>query len=345
MAFVSCDAGPDPERAAFLKRSMDRRLLESFSYMLGRAEAKLCREYSAARHWADSLDQEVLQGRALGYRAYAVHSHLYRLMSGGAAQATDELLGGLLSSASFGAAGPAHVVRFPESSDSALEHRCLRETLKGEHETTYGSAFDLTVATGAELERAKATVGLAFGRLSASDAASAAEFASLCPSVAIMHSKVVTAGSSFSAFGLIYMRAELATAHWRCCLEDLLHECAHHVLFAIWSESSPIESEGDRLFISPLRAEPRPLSALFHQMFVLARLVRARRQLELSFGPHPISGSSYRSGPLADRSYPDLFHDAWSAVDGARECLTPFGEDLLDSCGELVRCEPSVAQL
>jgi HEXXH motif-containing protein len=303
--------------------------------MLCRAEAKLSKEYSAAKQCVDLLGQDILHGRSLGYQVYAVHSHLHRLMSGGAAQATDELLSCLSIRDSFGAASPVQVIPFPESSDSSLLNRCLRETLKAEHEATYGSAFDLTVPTIAEQERAKAVVSHAFRQLSSSDPSSAAEIVSLCPCVAIMHSQVVTAGSSFMTFGLIYMRAELATAHWRSFLEDLLHECAHHVLFAIWSESSPVDRDGDRLFSSPLRPEPRPLSALFHQMFVLARLVRARRQLETHFGPHPTSDTSYRAGPLVARSYPDLFREAWTVVDGAREFLTPFGEQLLDSCNEL----------
>ena len=73
--------------------------------------------------------------------------------------------------------------------------------------------------------------------------------------------------TSKSVPGLVYMSdiPLILTA------EALVHESAHLCL-AGWEQVQNLYSEPGRLVVTPLRSDPRPISGLMHQVFVLVRL-------------------------------------------------------------------------
>jgi HEXXH motif-containing protein len=54
---------------------------------------------------------------------------------------------------------------------------------------------------------------------------------------------------------------------------SLVHEAAHMALFAYSPKEGVVTNSPTERYVSPLRTDPRPLEGIFHQSFVLARMM------------------------------------------------------------------------
>ncbi|WP_405059115.1 HEXXH motif-containing putative peptide modification protein [Kribbella sp. NBC_01505] len=80
--------------------------------------------------------------------------------------------------------------------------------------------------------------------------------------------------SSSRTFGTIFMALPDGTydpVHY--VLEHLMHEASHHQLFALMAADPMLLNPDGERYYSPIRSDPRPLYGIYHQAFVLSRLV------------------------------------------------------------------------
>ncbi|TVQ79657.1 MAG: hypothetical protein EA369_04210 [Bradymonadales bacterium] len=92
----------------------------------------------------------------------------------------------------------------------------------------------------------------------------------------------VISSSSFFSFGNIYLNSCLIEANWVSFFDKLIHEAAHHYLFALCAFDKIIKNDPGRLFESPLREDARPIDGVFHQAFVVCRLMHAMKKVATS---------------------------------------------------------------
>ena len=64
----------------------------------------------------------------------------------------------------------------------------------------------------------------------------------------------------------------------------LIHETAHTALFALSPKEGVVLNPESERYSSPLREEPRPLEGIFHQVFVLARMIYGMELLRSANG-------------------------------------------------------------
>lgn len=122
----------------------------------------------------------------------------------------------------------------------------------------YGAMDDLrgfAPALAAEMEALVSTVILATGIQVAGD--EPGEFESV---------------TALRAFGAVLFNAD-STASRLQCVVSLIHEHAHMVLFAHSPNEGVVTNSPDERYVSPLRCDARPVEGIFHQSFVLARMI------------------------------------------------------------------------
>lgn len=83
--------------------------------------------------------------------------------------------------------------------------------------------------------------------------------------------------TSFHSFGAIYINPSLVKAEWYDIADKLVHEAAHLHVYALARKDLLVLNSSEKRYSSPLRPDKRPLDGIYHQCFVLARLVRFHR--------------------------------------------------------------------
>ncbi|MEO9877662.1 MAG: HEXXH motif-containing putative peptide modification protein [Anderseniella sp.] len=78
--------------------------------------------------------------------------------------------------------------------------------------------------------------------------------------------------TALRAFGAVLFNAD-STATRLQCVVSLIHEHAHMVLFAHSPNEGVVTNSPDERYVSPLRSDARPVEGIFHQSFVLARMI------------------------------------------------------------------------
>ena len=89
----------------------------------------------------------------------------------------------------------------------------------------------------------------------------------------------MNAGTSSRAFGYVLLRELGGERAWTTYLENIVHEASHLYLYTLFLADPILDEIGERRYRSPLRPEGRPLSAVLHAAFVLARTARIVRLL------------------------------------------------------------------
>lgn len=134
--------------------------------------------------------------------------------------------------------------------------------------------------------------------------------------------------SSTRTFGTVFMALppeDYTPVHY--VLEHLTHEASHHMLFAMMAVDPLIAEDSDEArFMSPVRPDPRPLYGIFHQAFVVARLVALWRALLEEGEGWALDKLRFDTGRF-DGTIPVLDQHA---------TLTEAGQALLDSCRSTV---------
>ncbi len=116
----------------------------------------------------------------------------------------------------------------------------------------------------------------------------------------------------------------------------ITHEAAHNLLYHIWfRERILIDDNG--LFYTPFRLDYRPISGVFHAMFVLARTIYTFNyllQAEISNLSYEDISSHYNEANNTLK-FKEKFRQTVNVLNSSKK-LTVFGEKIINDCIELV---------
>ncbi|MEZ8844781.1 HEXXH motif-containing putative peptide modification protein [Vibrio splendidus] len=160
----------------------------------------------------------------------------------------------------------------------------------------------------------------------------------------IMSSPHVNAGSYLSMLGMFnirYLKSDVE--HWSRLAEHIIHETAHNLLYQLWYQDKIITNDHG-LFYTPFRKDERPISGVFHAMFVLARTIYGFNQLlanpDIELKKTDII--SHYNEANNKLSFTDKFLQTVEVTDRS-ERLTNFGVNIRNDCVTLVeRCKYQV---
>lgn len=142
------------------------------------------------------------------------------------------------------------------------------------------SLFEYVEPDPADAERNAANLNAAMTDLRAFAPELAAEMDALVTGV-ILANGIQVAGdepgefesvTALRAFGAVLFNAESTASRLQCAV-SLIHEHAHLVLFAHSPNEGVVSNSRDERYVSPLRSDARPVEGIFHQSFVLARMI------------------------------------------------------------------------
>lgn len=159
-----------------------------------------------------------------------------------------------------------------------------------------------------------------------------AEIATTVRQLFIFSSEKVIGFVDFRSHGAVWLRESAIRTPLQFA-EELIHEASHVRLNAAHAVSPLFLNDDRERYASPLRADPRPMFGVFHQMFVLCRLVEFYRRIFRVRGS--LANTALRRGTIDDqrqkiRDNLAASHDI--VVKHAQ--LTPAGEALLRNIAE-----------
>jgi HEXXH motif-containing protein len=157
----------------------------------------------------------------------------------------------------------------------------------------------------------------------------------------IVASSRMHAGSSFRAFGLISLREQRPSDHWTVFLEHIVHEAAHLHLFAVWKRDALVLNPPAERFSSPLRPDPRPMSGIFHAMFVLARITYTYNRFKNNerFMSHAHRWDAAHNSANNHMTPLAKFCETFDTVIKHGK-LSPLGHSIAESCFKLAHSQP-----
>jgi hypothetical protein len=217
---------------------------------------------------------------------------------------------------------PLHELYFDACDDSFLN--------------TYGIHFDGENNSPEEYAQARAALRQALEKMEATAPEIYGEFNTLISDVMALHSPTMNAATSICALGIIRVSQLRTGQTWTRYLENLVHEAAHHHLNYVLFSDPVILNEDSGRYSSPLRREKRPLSGIYHAMFVLARTMYMIRVLQKhpDFDPETDSIASAYNNAGNSSSFEQKFQDCWTVLkDHAK--LTTVGMKLMESSREM----------
>lgn len=153
--------------------------------------------------------------------------------------------------------------------------------------------------------------------------------------IIIVESNGVNAGSYLNALGTFIMRTFNSNdEHWTRILEHIVHESAHNLLYHIWYQE-PLITDDDGLYYTPFRLDHRPLSGVYHAMYVLARTIFAFDMLLRNNVIRTDEIKSHYNEANNHTSFKNKFFQTVKVIESSRK-MTSFGNKLLDDCVQLV---------
>jgi HEXXH motif-containing protein len=313
---------------------MDKRLCASAAYLLLAAESALKVDFHKARVSIRQAEDAVQKGACMAPAAFAHHHLLHKAIKAGDGKDVRHILRTFAFPFKI---SEIAVEPFPALSARAEADRAIARVFKQENERQYGSQFEACPAEGALLSHSTGVVQNVLMLLAEHDPVTLAEARHLIQKIAIAETSSMRAGTSFFAFGLIALASLHVRQSWTAYLEFIVHEAAHHVLFAHWSQVPMVMNDDSGEYRSPLRVSPRPLSGVFHAAFVLARTIRAKRIFEavpaLQTEVRNMSTSYNEAGDPA--AFEAKFVDCVDVLTKYAE-LSPAGTELISSCREMI---------
>lgn len=95
----------------------------------------------------------------------------------------------------------------------------------------------------------------------------------------ITSSPQMISGTSFNLFGAIYLGESLLQENDVIMCTSIIHEVAHLYFYALSTIDPLILNDYSETYPSPLKADPRPLIAVFHAAFVISRMITFLKQV------------------------------------------------------------------
>ncbi len=327
------DARPCGERSSALKTHADQRILESLQYL----RDVLALEAVVPVAVGDAIEaiaKRVTNGERLSAGASALYTLLVRAIRAGdtdgalsllQAATPDRMLSGSLVVSPQGRARKDPVVQ-----------TLFDAVLGGEHRREYAIRYDVAPPDPASLDRSLDSVASVLALLKEKDSESHAEIHDYVSDLLVVDSNEINAGTSFRAHGVILLRQLGRDRAWTTYLENIVHETAHLHLFMVWTQDSVFRSGAEDRARSPLRTGERPLSGIYHAMFVLARTIRIVRLFAADprFAADVAAMSTSYNYLKNPASFETKFYETVDLLE--RADLTPVGRGLLDSCRDMV---------
>lgn len=147
----------------------------------------------------------------------------------------------------------------------------------------------------------------------------------------------VRAGTCFNTLGMIYIAEISEEEDVSRYIEHIVHEAAHNLLYAHWAMQPILLDETDELFYTPFRKDHRPMSAIYHAMFVLCRTIYAFDSI-WRFDNSIIDLSKIRTNYNEqgnDTPFKIKFQQTVAVISN-NASLSRKGQEILDACCALV---------
>lgn len=217
---------------------------------------------------------------------------------------------------------------------------CILMTAGTEYEKNYLTRYDVKRPSDALFSESKRSINKALTVLAEIAPDFFEETQLLISNILICHSKKMHGGTVFNTYGYIYLREFLPEYHWTKYLEGIVHETAHHLLYLLWF-TKPILQPGteNEVYFSPLQRGKRPISGVYHAMFVLARICHIFNKIsKLAIFQDDIKKIRYDYNNAGNvDTFTDKFNLAYHVVK-ENAALTTFGQQILDKCYEIAHC-------
>ncbi|MBN3815908.1 hypothetical protein G3N57_04500 [Paraburkholderia sp. Se-20369] len=180
-------------------------------------------------------------------------------------------------------------------------------------------------------------ISLVLGEIKKTDETLFGEIQVLIKDIIVFDSNGINAATEFNTLGAIYIRSFMPDSeHWSRIAEHIVHEAAHNLLYQVWLRE-PIIDDDEGLFYTPFRQDRRPMSAIFHAMFVLSRTIFSFDRL-LSNSASGLSPWDIKSNyNEANNAIPfkEKFFQTVTVIEQSNKA-TAFGKKILEDCVSLV---------
>ncbi len=216
----------------------------------------------------------------------------------------------------------------------------MSQIMKRDHDETYEGKYrgEESLLYTPDHEEAQYTIDVlkaVLRRLDGVDEAHFNELSTLIQRVVLVGSNGINASSYLSLLGAFFLRTyQPKKEHWSRLFEHAVHESAHNLLYHMWYQKAPIiDDEG--VYYTPFRMDYRPLSGVYHAMFVLARTIYGFEALLNHKLLRPEDIESHYNEANNDTPFKEKFRQTVNVLGSSRK-LTTFGARLLEDCSELV---------
>ncbi|MCG9781653.1 HEXXH motif-containing putative peptide modification protein [Vibrio brasiliensis] len=216
----------------------------------------------------------------------------------------------------------------------------MRDVMGSDHEETYKGQYKGTKSTlfTPEHHDAQDTIDVlkaVHRRLQRVDVTHFNELNTLIQRVVLLGSNGLNASTYISLLGAFFLRTyEPEKEHWERLLEHTVHESAHNLLYHLWYQIAPI-TDDEGVYYTPVRRDCRPLSGVYHAMFVLARTIYGFEALLNKKLLQPEDIQSHYNEANNDTPFKEKFRQTAHVLASSGK-LTEFGSQLLADCSKLV---------
>ncbi|NVJ64767.1 MAG: hypothetical protein HWD84_11155 [Flavobacteriaceae bacterium] len=313
---------------------MDIQLLSSFRYLLETAYNKLNIADNRLLCGLQILEEDLSKNYKIHPEVYGAH---WQLMLAMKKNNVSRILY-IIDNFTFPESTNSYSIGiFPQPDTGIVNEQLIRDTLDQQHLQAYGSSIDATSPSIELVQSSSELINNVFKRIQQVLPDVAAEIETYITKISLIDSKELSAGTSFPVFGLMYLHYIKDYQNWTAYLEHLVHEAAHHHLFAVIATENVFERDSEKKFYSPLRLEPRPMSAIFHQMFVLSRVIYVVSEFQKAY-PESIELKSVNTAYKNKTDDPSFQKKFFMAADtiAKNACLTQTGDLLFHQCCKLV---------
>lgn len=322
---------PSGARDQELKSILDLKLMDNLLYLLRVADEVFCKYDQVIDFFEEMKTVVNNKEKHLRGTLFALNSQLEYLLSSNEVNEAEAFLDKLelidYSTAQI------NVNKYLDGEYSDLEKRSFQNVMKREYDNTYSCKYD--AAYPSKLKDLE-DISLAIKAIKDVDFESYKEIRALVSDVFLISSNNIHAGSSFKTFGTILLRELKENQNWTTYYEHIIHEAAHLHLYSVWANHSIIENDNQELYSSPVRKEGRPLSGIYHAMFVLSRIIRSIsrfRKNKKYEDYHDNFTAEYNNE--SGISIEDKFYDTCKTIEKYAQ-LTDIGQAIFSSCKSTV---------
>lgn len=323
------DARPEQERDLVLRTEVNSKLLSSLHYLL-----KACQRSGLDTSLQLKRLSLLNSNEKLSGMVHVIHNRLHDAVLRNSQTEIEGVLEDFCNiKYNY---QDVRLISWYDNSYSISMHQLYFDACDDGFRKTYGVHFDGTTLTNDKYKHSQENALLALKNLKNIAPDIYQEFNTLVSDVMLLYSPTMNAASSMSSLGIIRMSQLRDNQRWTRYFENIVHEAAHQHLNYLWFVDPIILNEGEELYSSPLRKEKRPLSGIYHALFVLARSMYAIKLLENSNTYNPITDlveTAYNNAGN-NASFEQKFNDCWVLIKENAK-LTEIGEKLLYSAREL----------